>query len=49
MAGFIELLEEGGAGPLTAEQARYLEIVRRAAERLQGLIGELLDERKETA
>jgi signal transduction histidine kinase len=47
MAGFIELLEDGGAGPLTTEQARYLEIVRRATERLQGLVGELLDERRE--
>jgi signal transduction histidine kinase len=47
MTGFIELLEDGGAGPLTPEQARYLEIVRRAAERLQGLVGELLDNVKE--
>jgi signal transduction histidine kinase len=44
MTGFIELLEDGGAGPLTPEQARYLEIVRRAAERLQGLVGDLLDD-----
>lgn len=44
MAGFIELLQDGSAGPLTAEQARYLDIVRRAAERLQGLVGELLEE-----
>ncbi len=42
MTGFIELLEDGGAGPLTPEQARYLEIVRRAAERLQRLVDELL-------
>jgi signal transduction histidine kinase len=47
MTGFIELLEDGGAGPLTPEQARYLEIVRRAAERLQGLVGELLDNVRE--
>jgi signal transduction histidine kinase len=47
MTGFIELLEDGGAGPLTPEQARYLEIVKRAAERLQGLVGELLDNVKE--
>ena len=47
MTGFIELLEDGGAGPLTPEQARYLEIVGRAAERLQGLVGELLDNVKE--
>ncbi len=44
MAGFIELLQDGSAGPLTSEQARYLDIVRRAAERLQGLVGELLEE-----
>ena len=48
MTGFIELLIDGAAGPLTAEQARYLDIVRRAAERLQGLVGELLDEGRRT-
>ncbi len=48
MAGFIELLRDGAAGPLTPEQARYLEIVGRAAERLQGLVGELLDDVRET-
>ena len=47
MAGFIELLEDGGAGPLTTEQARYLEIVRRATERLQALVDELLDDGRE--
>ena len=44
MSGFIELLEDGGAGPLTTEQARYLEIVHRATERLQVLVDELLDD-----
>jgi signal transduction histidine kinase len=43
MAGFIELLEDGAAGPLTPEQARYLEIVGRAAGRLQLLVDELLE------
>ena len=43
MAGFIELLEDGGAGPLTPDQARYLEIVGRAADRLQLLVDELLE------
>ena len=47
MAGFIELLEDGGAGPLTTEQARYLEIVHRATERLQVLVDELLDDGRE--
>ncbi|HEX6761540.1 MAG TPA: histidine kinase dimerization/phospho-acceptor domain-containing protein [Gaiellaceae bacterium] len=49
MAGFIELLEDGGAGPLTPDQARYLEIVGRAADRLQLLVDELLAERSEPA
>jgi len=42
MAGFIELLRDGSAGPLTPDQARYLEIVGRAAGRLQVLVDELL-------
>ena len=40
--GFLELVREGGAGPLTAEQARFLEIVHRSAERLRRLVGDLL-------
>ena len=43
MVGFIELLQDGGAGSLGPEQERYLEIVRRAAERLQRLVDELLE------
>jgi signal transduction histidine kinase len=42
MAGFIGLLREGDYGPLNPEQQRYLEIVHRAAGRLQQLIDELL-------
>jgi len=48
MTGFIDLLSDGSAGPLTAEQARYLEIVGRAAARLQTLVGELLEEGRES-
>jgi signal transduction histidine kinase len=43
MVGFIELLQDGGAGSLEPEQERYLEIVRRAAARLQRLVDELLE------
>ena len=43
MSGFIELLADGDAGPLTPEQMRYLEIVRRAAGRLHALVDELLE------
>jgi signal transduction histidine kinase len=42
MTGFIELLRDGSAGPLTPDQERYLDIVGRAAERLQSLVDELL-------
>jgi signal transduction histidine kinase len=51
MSGFLELLADGDAGPLTAEQARYVEIVQRAAGRLHALVDELLersDERETT-
>ena len=44
MTGFLELVRSGGAGPLTAEQERYLEIVQRAAVRLHELVDELIDE-----
>ena len=43
MVGFIDLLQDGGAGSLEPEQERYLEIVRRAAARLQRLVDELLE------
>src|SRR4051812_24342891 len=39
--GYLELLG-GDDGDLTAENARYVEIVRRNAERLQGMVEELL-------
>ncbi|HST18242.1 MAG TPA: histidine kinase dimerization/phospho-acceptor domain-containing protein [Gaiellaceae bacterium] len=51
MSGFLELLADGDAGPLTAEQARYVEIVQRATGRLHALVDELLersDERETT-
>jgi len=51
MSGFLELLAEGEAGPLTTEQSRYVEIVRRATGRLHALVDELLersDERETT-
>ena len=49
MTGFLELVRDGDSGPLTAEQARYLEIVQRAATRLHELVDELLvrSERRE--
>jgi signal transduction histidine kinase len=40
--GFLELLRAGTPGPLTAEQARYVTIAHRSAERLQRLVGDLL-------
>jgi signal transduction histidine kinase len=43
MVGFIELLQDGRAGSLEPEQERYLEIVHRAAARLQRLVDELLE------
>jgi len=49
MTGFLELVRAGSAGPLTAEQERYLEIVHRAAERLHELVDELIDEPHRTA
>jgi signal transduction histidine kinase len=51
MSGFLELLADGDAGPLTAEQMRYVEIVQRATARLHALVDELLersDEREKT-
>jgi signal transduction histidine kinase len=42
MMGFLELVREGGAGPLTADQERFLEIVHRSSERLRRLVGDLL-------
>jgi len=42
MMGFLEMLREGEAGELTAEQERFLAIVYRSSERLQRLVGDLL-------
>ncbi|MBV8079349.1 MAG: hypothetical protein JO186_03105 [Actinobacteria bacterium] len=42
MKGFLEMLREGEAGPLTPEQERFLTIVQRSTERLQRLVGDLL-------
>ena len=42
MSGFIGLLRDGDRGPLNPDQQRYLEIVHRAADRLQQLVDELL-------
>jgi signal transduction histidine kinase len=42
MMGFLEMLREGEAGKLTAEQDRFLAIVYRSSERLQRLVGDLL-------
>ena len=40
--GYQELLLEGEAGPLSAEQRRFLEVVDRNAKRLLHLVGDLL-------
>jgi signal transduction histidine kinase len=42
LMGFLEMLREGEAGELTAEQERFLAIVHRSSERLQRLVGDLL-------
>ena len=42
MMGFLEMLREGEAGPLTDQQERFLAIVYRSSERLQRLVGDLL-------
>ena len=40
--GYIELIADGDAGPLTSEQHGYLDIVRRSSDRLVELVDELL-------
>jgi two-component system, sensor histidine kinase and response regulator len=40
--GFLEMIREGEAGELNAEQKRFLAIVYRSSERLQRLVGDLL-------
>jgi PAS domain S-box-containing protein len=42
MMGFLEMVREGEAGTLTADQERFLSIVYRSSERLQRLVGDLL-------
>jgi signal transduction histidine kinase len=42
MMGFLEMVREGEAGPLTSDQDRFLSIVYRSSERLQRLVGDLL-------
>ena len=42
MRGFLEMLRDGGSGPLTEEQERFLGVIQRSAERLQRLVGDLL-------
>ena len=41
--GFVELLLEGEAGPLADEQQKFLTIVQGNADRLMGLVNELLE------
>lgn len=41
--GYLEFLEEGLGGPLTPEQARYVQQVDRNARRLEFLVSDLLD------
>ena len=40
--GFLQMIREGEAGQLTADQERFLAIVYRSSERLQRLVGDLL-------
>jgi signal transduction histidine kinase len=40
--GYLELIREGDAGPLSAEQRTYLDIVSRSSDRLVELVDELL-------
>lgn len=40
--GYVELIAEGKLGPLSAEQEKALSVVRRASERLQRLIDDLI-------
>jgi len=42
MMGFLQMIREGEAGELSAEQERFLAIVYRSSERLQRLVGDLL-------
>jgi signal transduction histidine kinase len=42
IVGFLEMLLDGDAGPLTEEQRRFLEIVMRSSQRLMRQVGDLL-------
>lgn len=41
--GYLSLIEEGAAGPVTTEQRETLSAVKASSEKLLGLIGDLLD------
>ncbi len=41
--GYIEMLEDGGIGPLSEEQSGAIKVMRRNAERLGSLIEEMID------
>ncbi|RNC73128.1 MAG: PAS domain S-box protein, partial [Desulfuromonadales bacterium] len=43
IAGYVEMLVDGDAGPLSEEQEEYLGIVKRNTDRLTTLINDLLD------
>ena len=40
--GYLELMADGDAGPLTAEQSSFVDIIKRSAERLLTLVEDLL-------
>jgi PAS domain S-box-containing protein len=42
ITGYLELLSDGSAGPLTEQQASMLEVIGRNTARLQGLVDDLL-------
>ena len=42
ITGYLEMLEDGDAGELTSEQLKMLDVVERNAQRLRGLIEDLL-------
>jgi PAS domain S-box-containing protein len=42
-AGYVELLVEGDAGPLTAEQRMMLDTISRSLTRLNGIVDDVLD------
>ena len=43
ITGFIELLHDGDAGPLTHDQERFIEAIQRNSDRLTALADDLLD------